>query len=288
MTQTADTTDPTAAGLTRFTPTEPVRQADAPSTRRTVSNRWLAWFTTLMVLGGLVAGVAGGMLISPTYGARAEILYPITEELPTGFLREDRNLTTQLVLLESRAVLRPVAEAEGVSLADLEKSVNVTLLDSSEVIRIEVRDASATMAVSLAESIADTYLETIRAIPDSRALQYVEAELEDVREVLAEARDELRTLREQEAAGTDSAGAVDEARGVVADLRTRARALQRERDDIQIIELSAPPAVLVTQAYELDSPVSPGPVLLGFAGALTGLVVAAGVGAILLRQRFRA
>jgi uncharacterized protein involved in exopolysaccharide biosynthesis len=75
----------------------------------------------LITLLGAAGGLVGSQVIPATYAARAEVLYPITEEQPTGFLREDRNLTTQLVLMRSRAVLGPAAASAGVELAPVNK-----------------------------------------------------------------------------------------------------------------------------------------------------------------------
>lgn len=266
----------------------PIGSAPEPASPSHMSSRRLAVLAAIIVLVGALAGVAAGVLMPKTYAARAELLYPITEELPTGFLREDRNLTTQLVVLRSRAVLGPVAAAEDVPLEQLESSVDISLLDSSEVIRIEVRDDSADVAKSLVDRIADTYLDMVTTDPDSSALKYVQSELVATETELAGARQSLNRLLELEAAGTEGlSDQIDEVSTEITDLRSRVQALRSERDEIQIIERSDPAAELITQPYVVRAPISPGPAILGAAGAMTGIVVAACVAAFVLRRRFR-
>ena len=76
---------------------------------RSEIGRYLAYALAIVVacaaLGYLVSSVG-----SKTYGARTEIFYPLNQNLAAGsFLREDRNLSTQIVALKSHAVLDPVA-----------------------------------------------------------------------------------------------------------------------------------------------------------------------------------
>lgn len=287
MTRTPDTVTPTRLDHDWSSDgTEP--DPGPPRSTPRVARRSLAILTVAIVFAGAMAGLAGGFLLPPNYAARAEILYPITEELPTGFLREDRNLTTQLVYLQSRAVLAPAARAGRMPLEQLEKQVTISLLDSSEIIRIEVRDRSPRVAARLVGHITETYLELVHTSPESDALTYVESELADVETALAQTQQRLGELRGQPASGGDQlSDQIDAAMADISDLRTRAEALRRERDDIQIIQRSAPTAELITQPYVLDAPVSPGPILLGTAGALTGVVAASCVVAFLVRRRVR-
>jgi uncharacterized protein involved in exopolysaccharide biosynthesis len=267
---------------------EATTNVEPPQSTPRVPYRWFAALAAAIVAVGAVAGLAGAFLLPATHAARAEILYPITEELPTGFLREDRNLTTQLVLLRSRAVLAPAAQAEGMPLPQLERQVTISLLDSSEVIRIEVRHESPSVAVRLVDHITEIYLDMAQATPESNALRYVESELADVEAALTQARQRLGELRgEQGPDGDQLSDQIDAVAAEIDDLRSRAQALRQERDEIQIIQRAAPIAELITEPYVLEDPVSPGPAVLGAAGALTGVVAAACVIALLMRRRIR-
>ncbi|MDV6011229.1 hypothetical protein [Haloechinothrix sp. LS1_15] len=268
----------------------PQGSPESPTAQRAAGRRLPLRLTLLalaIVFAGAGAGVGTAFLVPPTHAARAEILYPITEEQPTGFLREDRNLTTQLVYLRSHAVLGPVAQERGMSVNELERNVTVSLLDSSELIRIEVTDRSHRRALGALTSIVSTYLANDRQAPESEALDYVESELSDVRAELDQLTSELDELREERAGGADVAA---EIAGIAAEREAkieREQSLRSELDSIRLVRLSGPYAELTTEPYALPDPVSPGPVTLAATGALTGSVIAAGVVALVLRRRAR-
>src|SRR5215213_3751405 len=139
-----------------------------------------AAYGVLLVLVGAVAGwlVAG---LGPTvHGARSEVLYQLESEQATGFLRQDRQLSTQLVALRSRAVLEPVAAAHELRFEELLDRLHVGVVESSEVIRIEVHDRSAGRARELAAGIADGYLERFRPEGTEEARAYLEGQLEEI------------------------------------------------------------------------------------------------------------
>ena len=83
--------------------------------------RWPALVLLALLLVG--AGRAAGKSVAdrmPTHVRRARRrLYPLVQEQPTGFLRQDRNLSTQEVLIASRTVLDPVAVQFGIAVEDL-------------------------------------------------------------------------------------------------------------------------------------------------------------------------
>ncbi len=244
----------------------------------------LALLAVVIVLFGGVAGFGGALLWPPVYAARAEILYPITEEQPTGFLREDRNLTTQLVLLQSRAVLGPVAAREGRSVAELEESLTVELLESSELIRIEVRDRSGEAARRLVEAIVQRYLDIYQVQHPSQVRQYLERELEDVRNRAEATRGRLLQLRAEAAAGLARDVEISTAEDDLQPLIAREQEILRQLDQINIVSLAGPTAELLTPPYVLANPVSPRPQFAAATGALTALIIAAGVVALTARR----
>lgn len=263
---------------------------EAPAQRPVASPRWyvrLGLIALVIVFSGAAAGLVGGYIMPDTHAARAEIMYPITEEQPTGFLREDRNLTTQLVLLESRAVLGPAAAAEGEDLADLEQNVEVSPLDSSEIIRIEVHDNSPERALSLVESIVAIYLDRTQDNPESNALEFLQSELADVQTRISDTEEEVADLRAQQEQSGVADPQLDNLSDELSSLVAREQDLQSQVDEIQTIELSGPLPEPTTQPYVLPSPVSPGADLLAAAGALTGVVIAAGVVALAIRRQSR-
>jgi uncharacterized protein involved in exopolysaccharide biosynthesis len=260
---------------------EPER-TDPPRARRWYVR--LGLVEALITLLGAEVGLEGTQVIPATYAARAEVHYPITEEQPTGFLREDRNLTTQLVLMRSSAVLGPAAACAGVELADLDDNITVSLVDSSEIIQLEVQASSPESALRQVNSVLTSYLAVTADDPGSSALRYMESRLEEIRSRIESTEEDLATLRSQQAGG-----------GVDAQLATRSgeletlvaseQELQGQLDQMQIIERSGPNAEPITQPYMLPTPVSPSPTILTATGGLTGLVIAACFVALALRRR---
>ena len=118
----------------------------------------------MIVLLGAAAGFVASLQFPVQYAARAELVYLIGQEEPTGFLREDRNLTTQVILLRSRSVLEPVAATEGLTVKGLEDKFQVELVEGSEVIRLEVRDESREAGQAILTQIIDRYTTVSRDI----------------------------------------------------------------------------------------------------------------------------
>jgi len=61
--------------------------------RRLSGGQWvrLTLLGVLLVLLGAAAGLGTALLTTPVYAAHADVLYLLTREQPTGFLREDRS-----------------------------------------------------------------------------------------------------------------------------------------------------------------------------------------------------
>ena len=237
--------------------------------------RRLVMLALVIVLVGAGGALLGAALWPKTYAARAEILYPITKEQPTGFLREDRNLTTQLVLLQSRAVLDPVAGAEGLRVEDLAPRVAVTLLQGSEVIQVEVRDRTRESALRTTQAIVDRYLVLNRTTTPSDARQFLASELETLRRSIADT---------QAALGRAS---TPQSTAELAALVSRQQDLQGQLDQTDLIELSGPQAQVTTEPYPVLDPVSPQVVQVTAIGAVAGLLVAVVTVGWLVRRRVR-
>ena len=114
------------------------------------------WLTTRLlilsltiILLGTAAGLLGALVLPKTYGARAEILYSNGQGQQGGGdpMKQDRQLSTQLVYLQSRAVLGPIAQKQGRDFKDLTKDVSVAVLDNSDVIQVEAHGATKLAAM---------------------------------------------------------------------------------------------------------------------------------------------
>lgn len=238
----------------------------------------LALAATIILLAAGLA-LAGALMWPKTYAARGEVLYPITQEQPTGSaLREDRSLTTQLVLLRGRAVLGPVAADQGRSVEDLREHVTVTVLDSSEIIQVEVTDRAQQRALQTAQAVVNGYL-TLSQSGQPMLRQRLEAELVAANTALADAQARLTPA----ATATATAETVAPLQSAVQAQQSRQQQLQAQLDALNL----APMAQLLTPPYEAGA-VSPRPVFAAVAGGLVGLVLAAVVIAVLARTWARA
>ena len=133
----------------------------------------------LIVVVGAAIGFVSSWLIQAQYGARSEILYTLREDQPTGFLREDRNLTTQVVLIDSRPVLEPVAVANGLTVDQLADKVTSNVAEGSEIIEIEVRDADRREGIRLVDAVTQQYLAVANGAADENR-RYLEEPAHEV------------------------------------------------------------------------------------------------------------
>lgn len=247
-------------------------------------NRRNTWI--LLVAASVGAGWIGGALTAfaqpPVHAARAEIVYPIGQELPTGFLRQDRALSTQLVLIRSRAVLGPVAEGRGLNVDTLRKRVSASVLADSEVLRIQVRDGDPAQALAIASATAQGYLQLARAVPNEERTK-LEAERAALDASLTTARNDRReqiaqAVRLRLTANLDT---------VVSDTDQQIETLRAShtRVSTSLEELNRREGPrFAGQPYALDEPIGPRPWLASAAGGGLGLLAAlAGTGLLLRR-----
>lgn len=252
-----------------------------------IAPRRLFAFLLAMVLLGAAAGYGGALLWPKEYAARAEILYEISTEKPTGFLREDRSLTTQLVTLRSRQVLAPVANANGLPVEQLGKQVTISLLDSSEIIQVEARAADRDTAENLTRSIVDRYRQVVLAEDGSEASGYLNTQLNQVQGELAKARTELERQRVQQASGSIGTSELASAEAQVQGLSDREQNLRRQLDELTVAGMDAPRTEVVVPPYGVADPVSPRPAFAAASGALAAFVVAALTVVVIVHRRSR-
>lgn len=267
----------------------PTRDRDtaAHSIFHVISPRRLLSLVLAIVLLGAAAGYVGALLWPKEYAARAEILYEISTEKPTGFLREDRSLTTQLVTLRSRQVLAPVAIANGVPVEQIEKQVTISLLDSSEIIQVEARAGDRDTAENLTRSIVDRYRQVVLAQDGSGATDYLNTQLSQVQDGLAKARTELERRRAQQSYGAIGTSELASAEAQVQSLSDREQNLRRQLDELTVAGMDAPRTEVVVPPYGVPDPVSPQPGFAAASGALAAFVVAALTVVVIVHRRSR-
>lgn len=242
----------------------------------------LAALGVAVVIAGAIAGYVMSSMSPNRYGARAEVYYEISQEKSTGFLREDRSLTTQLVLAQSRAVLEPVAQANGITVDDLDDQLSVNLLGSSEVIRLQVEDASPERALVLVNAVVDQYLSLTRAQGTDNARAYLEEQLAELDQLIDEQRDQINLLAAQTTNPED--GKVLAARSELESLLAQKDSTIAQLDQLTVGQLTEQRIDLLTPGYVLDDPVSPRPKVAAAAGALAAMIVAAVLVAVIGRR----
>ncbi|HXV93562.1 MAG TPA: hypothetical protein VD813_09715 [Pseudonocardia sp.] len=223
----------------------------------------LALLALVIVIGAGGLGYDVSLLFPTQYAARAEVLYPISIEQPTGFLREDRNLTTQLVLIQSRSTLEPVAAAEGIPVEELQRKLSAEVVETSEIIQVEVRDPSRERGVELADGVVRSYLDTATGRRPDPVRAFVQGELDRTREELAGNPPDRDALVQRE------------------------QALVAQLDNLTTAELSRPVPSLLVPPYSAPDPVGVGPLTTTAVGMLLGLLVAAPLVLVLARRRTR-
>ncbi|MGI9614455.1 MAG: hypothetical protein ACR2QO_16210 [Acidimicrobiales bacterium] len=146
---------------------------------------------TVCALLGLVTGIVRGSEET----VRRELVYTLDESVPDSFLREDRRLLTQVVTMQSDAVLAPVADEHGLTTEDLRGRIDVETIDLSEVLRLEVRAADPQTARSISDAIIDRYLAVAADGASAAANEALLARQAELTAELAVADTELGDLR---------------------------------------------------------------------------------------------
>lgn len=250
-----------------------------PRRRRAVG---LVFLAAACVGAGAVTGAIAAAEMPKAYGARVEFVYPIGQEEPTGFLRQDRTLSTQLVLLRSRSVLGSVAADHALDVDALRRRVSVAVLADSEVIRVQVRAPAPEEAMTLVRATVESYLAAAARGPDGEQAR-ITAELDGLDTGLAAARERRAGL----VAAALKAAPNASLDPVVAEVDAEIDPLRIRQNDLQArlaqSRLADRPEI-ATPAYALTDPVSPRPLLLASAGALLGLLVAVAAVALVVRR----
>lgn len=247
-------------------------ELDAPRRRRLSGAQW-AWLTLLLLLLTAAGGGAGYLTAGqlPTlYAARADVLYSLTQEQPTGFLREDRNLSTQLVLLQSRTVLDPVSAEWDIPVDDLADALEATVVSESEVIEVSLTDREPVRAQGMLDAVLARYLE----VSDNDTRAEVRSYLDDQ---LTEVLEQIFLLR----------AAPQGREGELSALVQREQWLRTQLDEIRFTDIAGPGAEVLVDPYVEADPVSPRPAITAAAGALSGLIVGLLVVALLARRMTR-
>ncbi len=178
------------------------------------------WKIALAVLACTALTVIGCFLVTPVYEATARIT--VDNKVPTSVLSQDAGsqsssdveefLNTEMDLIQSDAVLRPVAElfhlmpvAKNGSQAGTNgsvtlKNLTVTHLPNSLLLRISYRSKSAQQAADVANAVAHSYIDqvyTIRVRGSMGMSDFMEKQLDDLKAKMNESTAALATYERQ-------------------------------------------------------------------------------------------
>ncbi|ART72458.1 hypothetical protein BTO20_31345 [Mycobacterium dioxanotrophicus] len=253
--------------------------ADRSNMTLFASNLKLIALLVSVVIIGAGTGYIGALVLPKQFAARAQLQYNLSNSVPNELLREDRTLTTQLVLLDSRAVLAPIASANGMTPEDFARNVSAEILDSSEIIQVEVRDRNAARAQMLLTRVIDGYLALANKSWRDPVRSYQESQIRSLQSQLDDVHKQLQVTA---ASGQDGTALVQ-----------RQEVLQTELDSLHAqlssgpVSATEPPARVVTAPYQVADQVRPRPLLAAAAGAAAAVVVAGFVVLIVARRRAR-
>lgn len=252
--------------------------------------RYVAYALVIVVACAAV-GYAVSAAGTKEYGARTEIYYPLNEQLASGsFLREDRNLSSQIVEMTSHEVLDPVAAQYHIGYSTLSGKEVVSVLQASEVIRIEVDDPSPSRALALDAAIGAGYMKT-QADEDLATEAYLNGRINSVNQQLSTLTSQFNAQEARRQAGATVADpnpaespAELNIQSQISSDTNEIQTLHGQLDTVTINDLNQPHVTQITKPYLLTSPVAPKPLRVALAGALAGIMLAAIAVGFLLRR----
>jgi uncharacterized protein involved in exopolysaccharide biosynthesis len=249
---------------------------------------------------GTVAAIAGGVIVVCTlaampivlsqprvYGAQADLVFSSGGDVSDA--AADRALVTGEVILRSRAVLEPVADATRIPVATLEEALSVEVVNQSNVVRITVADRDPDTARRLAQLIADQYqrqTSSTGSAADQQATTYLEGELRKLSDSLAATQARLDRLVRQRGPGSPASTRERQLQIAANSTQQRMARLQEQLVELQLGRLDQPRSRILAPAEVLEDPLKPRPVQAAAAGALIGVFVAALIVLVLFRPRF--
>jgi hypothetical protein len=230
--------------------------------------------TLTIVLLGIAAGVAVALSMPKSYGARAEILYSIINSDQGGDpLKQDRQLSTQLVLLGSQAVLGPAAKKQGRPFEDVNKDVGASILESSNVIEVEAHGVTEQAAMQTLQAVVDSYLAL--ASKPSALTRNLTTQLTQAHENTAALQTRERQLTSAVLAGTATQTSLNEVRTQLTAALDWENAVRARIGEVAVSGQAGSVAQVLTPPYIMPAGIISRPRLSAVGiGTLAGLIVA--------------
>ncbi|PZS34723.1 MAG: hypothetical protein DLM61_03145 [Pseudonocardiales bacterium] len=243
----------------------------------------LAIAALTIILLGVAAGLGGALVLPKTYGARSEILCSISQNPRNDPLKQDRELSTHLVYLRSRAVLGPVAQKQGRQFDDLAQDVSVQVLNNSEVIQVEAHGVTRLAALQTLQAIVTGYLAFISR--PTGASRNLDTQLADAHTNTTQLQTRVQQLTTAVLGGTATQTSLDDARAQLTASLDLEKAIRARIGELDLTGQMGPAAQILTPPYAMPDPVFPQPLVAAATGALVGVLVAGAVVGINARRQ---
>ncbi|MEZ4501049.1 MAG: hypothetical protein R3C39_00275 [Dehalococcoidia bacterium] len=246
--------------------------------------RWALYAAGIVVLAGIV-GFMMSRSSTPIYAAQTDIFFPLDADRGTGFLREDRRISTQLESIRSRSILGPVAARHSLEVDELERMTSVGVVGASEIIRIQVQSESTDVALAVVEDIASTYLAQLSdpGVDAARVLLLVEAS--DIEDELGSVNAEIADI---DPADTATAPRLAELQAERTALLARQSDVEQRRSAFEVQQALLPQPSVLAEPYALSKPVAPNVIFDTARGMAVGMALATiMVAALIARTAWR-
>ncbi len=244
------------------------------------------WLIISVTVVAVVIAVGISMLTARSYQGEAKILINdrntgaalIGSQLSADSSQPDRDMQTQVELIQQRPLLQKVIAAEGLHTTpdDLLKQIKVSADTQANIITIDVVDKSPTRAADSANALAKAYVDWSR---DTQR-QSINAAADQVQKRLADVQAQMAAIGIV-SAQTDPTGTKQQQ---LATARSLYQQLSASLAQLRLTaNLVTGPASVVTSATPDPTPVSPNPLRNAALGAGLGLVL--GVGLAFLSEK---
>jgi len=172
----------------------------------------------------------------------------------------------------------------------LSKKIVASVLEDSEVIRIEADDASQAKALAMVTAVANRYIQSATTTSTNvDAETQLNNQIKSLNASILVLTNQLNAAQNRRLASASPNTPSPEEQQLQTQLANQNTELSNDNSQLNNLAVSdaqAPKVTQLTQPYEAGQ-VAPKPVRTGIAGALAGMMIAAGVVVLLLRRRLK-
>jgi capsular polysaccharide biosynthesis protein len=230
-----------------------------------------------IVLGATLAAFVSSNAKEPVYGGRVQVL--VNTEGSDSESEFNRRLATQREILRSEPVLGPVAKAAGISTKQLRDDTSVKSIGESEILEITVGAPARGRARSLAQEVAESYVQRIVADPvddPGAATTFMYKRIDELTAARVKAESELAALEGARAGAGEPTAAETRLRAETLELTRSIATLEDRVTGLELGRAAASDVRIVAPARVLDDPIEPKPKQAAAGGFLIGSLIAAG------------